>query len=168
MTSVTRLGNFWKFLVTIFLTIVAQIFGLFGGYFQNFGFSSINCHCYFWVTFGKKYIWSHWTFISLVKSPPQIKLERAQAQAQNSIFTTQVRALAHIIARARSTNRYHKKWLPGLENLKPVQLLPANQSSSPWIPLSMVNFKVIFSILYWVAAWQAWSNIIIIESSVSI
>ena len=36
--SVTRLGDFWKFFVTNFLTKVAQIFVDFWGYYENLAF----------------------------------------------------------------------------------------------------------------------------------
>ena len=66
MSSVTRLGGFWNFLATNFITKVAQMFGDFLG--------SCEIHCFlrqtgdatFWATFGKSWatfyfsIWSHW------------------------------------------------------------------------------------------------------------
>ena len=67
--SVTRLGDFWKFLATNILTKVAQIFGNFLGCCEKHYFVSKNCCGSFlgrvwknWATFYSN-IWSHcvWT-----------------------------------------------------------------------------------------------------------
>ena len=65
VNSVTRLGDFWKFLVTNFITRVAKMFGDLLGYFERF--LSKSAVKTFWAIFGKNWapfnsnIWSHWT-----------------------------------------------------------------------------------------------------------
>ena len=59
--SVTSLGYFWKVLVTIFLTKVAQIFGDFWAILKNITFKVKTNVATFWATFGK--IWA--TFYKL-------------------------------------------------------------------------------------------------------
>ena len=63
--SVTRLGDFFNFLATDFLSKVAQMSGDFCSYFVKHHFSSWNCHGYFlghswkfWATFYFN-LWSH-------------------------------------------------------------------------------------------------------------
>ena len=65
MTSVTRLGDFWKLMPTNFLTKVAQIFGNFLGYCEKHYSVSKNCCGSFldivweiWATFFSN-IWSY-------------------------------------------------------------------------------------------------------------
>ena len=48
----TRLGDFWKFLVTNFLTKVAQMYVDFLGYFENFQFHFLTTVVTFWATLG--------------------------------------------------------------------------------------------------------------------
>ena len=61
--SVTRLGDFWKFLVTEFLSKVAQMLGDFWSSFESHHFSRINCWGYVWATLGK--IWPLFISISV-------------------------------------------------------------------------------------------------------
>ena len=69
--SVTRLGDFCNFLVTIFITKVAQMFGDFMGSCENHRFLSQTGEATFWVTFAKTWatfyfnIWSHCTQSSM-------------------------------------------------------------------------------------------------------
>ena len=49
-SSVTRLSDFWKFLVIIFLTQLSQIFGDYLGYFDNIPFAAVVT---FWGNFWK-------------------------------------------------------------------------------------------------------------------
>ena len=63
---VTRLGDFWNFLATNFITKVAQMFGDFEGNCEKHFFFKSNWLGYFWATFGKTWatfyfnIRSHW------------------------------------------------------------------------------------------------------------
>ena len=65
--TVTRLGYFWKVLVTKCLTKVAQYFDNVLAYFEKRDFESKNCCAYFLATFGNNCptfyfnIWSHWS-----------------------------------------------------------------------------------------------------------
>ena len=59
-SSVTRLGDFWKFVAIKFLTKVAQIIGNFLGYFENHHSYLKTADANFWATFGN--IWA--TFYS--------------------------------------------------------------------------------------------------------
>ena len=74
ISSVTRLGNFWKFLATNKITKVAQIFGYFWGCVKNIILSK-NCRenvmghfCIIWATFYSK-VWSHWSSVVAAWSP---------------------------------------------------------------------------------------------------
>ena len=64
-SSVTRLGNFWKFEVTKFLTKIAQIFGHYLGHFEKLWILRKSCFRYFFGDFWKSLatfyfnIWSH-------------------------------------------------------------------------------------------------------------
>ena len=64
-TSVTRLGNFWNFFVTNFISKVAQMFCDFLCSCENHHFLSQTGEATFWVTFGETWatfyfkIWSH-------------------------------------------------------------------------------------------------------------
>ena len=54
MASVTRFGDFWKFLLTHFLTIlVAQIFGDFLGILKNVTLKTKTSVAKFWAILGK-------------------------------------------------------------------------------------------------------------------
>ena len=63
--SVTRLGDFWKFLVTKSLTKVAQMYGNYWGYFEKHHFLGKNSCCYYLAASGiflstfYPNIWSH-------------------------------------------------------------------------------------------------------------
>ena len=65
--SVTRLGDFWKFLVTKFHAKVAQIIGNYLGCLEKYQFEIKNRCVHFWATLWKIWatfysiIWSHWT-----------------------------------------------------------------------------------------------------------
>ena len=50
MSSVTRLGDFWKLLMTVFHAKAAQIFG---GFFENINFQVKTAVSTFWATFNK-------------------------------------------------------------------------------------------------------------------
>ena len=59
-TSVTRLGEFWNFLVTNFITKVAQMFGDILGSCENHRFLSRTGEATFWAFFGKT--WATFSF----------------------------------------------------------------------------------------------------------
>ena len=60
MYSVTRLSDFWNFLVAPFIAQVTQMFGDFLGSFENHCFLSQTGEATFWAT-----IWKNWaTFVS--------------------------------------------------------------------------------------------------------
>ena len=51
VNSVTRLGDFWKFLVTNFITKVAKVLGDFLGFLERQHFKVNNAVVTFWVNF---------------------------------------------------------------------------------------------------------------------
>ena len=76
LQSVTRFVEFWKFLVTNFLTKVAQIFGNLGGYFGNHDFLMKNYCWLFWDNFLK--ILGYFLTQDLVTLPYVVRRKRVK------------------------------------------------------------------------------------------
>ena len=93
--SVTRLGNFWKFLATDFLRKVSQLFNNFRGYFENIILKVKTAVSTFWATFVEIWvtfysnIWSHWFTVRLTANSNQKLFSTSEERNKKSFWLFQ-------------------------------------------------------------------------------